>query len=286
MRLMRSWLLDTLLAPLTFCPKPLRGMVASACLAGLDRSMPDWRETARRNLQRAGFPEVEKIVEECYRHYRRMMSCFFWQHTLDRRQLEQIVRVEGVGHIRRRRGRGVLFVTTHYGNWELCGYAIGVLQGPMLVPVQRFGYAWLDALLHRSRVGSGNRIISSRGAAPQMLAHLKSGGDAGMLIDTRPDGEARVNVKFLSLPGLAGTTAARLRRATGAEIVCAQMPWSEAEGRYVLQFHPAPPLSGDVAGDTQALLAHYDAIIRKDPGQYLWIHDRWAEPKPATGGGA
>jgi KDO2-lipid IV(A) lauroyltransferase len=279
---MRPWLLETLLAPVAHCPPALRAPLAAGGLAALDRVMPEWRHMARRNLTRAGFSGVERILSECYGHYRRGLSFLLWQHTLDRRQVERLVRVEGAGHIRRRRGRGTVFVTAHFGNWELGAFAVGMLVGPLLAPVQRSGYPALDAMLDRNRSGSGNRVIDRRGAAAEMLAHLRRGGDVGLLIDARPDGEAGIGMEFLSLPGMVGTTAARLRRATGADVVCVHMPWSEAEGRYVLRFDPAPALSGDVAGDTRALVGHFDGIIRRDPGQYLWIYDRWADPKPAA----
>jgi KDO2-lipid IV(A) lauroyltransferase len=276
---MRSWMLDALLSPAAVCPVAWRGVLAGAYLAAADHLMPKWRQTARRNLALAGITNSEEVMRKHQVHLRRLFETLVWMDRLDREWLERMLRVEWTWKIPRVGRRGAIFVGAHFGNWELSAYAKALLDRPGMVLVRRTGCAALDARLDSRRSASGNLVIGRHGASAATLRHLRNGGDVGLMIDTRPDEEARVEVEFLGIRGWAGTTAARMQRITGAEVVCVHTVWSDAEGRYVMHCLPAPQNRGDVESDTAALLRHFEAIIRQYPEQYLWIHNRWAEPK-------
>jgi KDO2-lipid IV(A) lauroyltransferase len=34
-------------------------------------------------------------------------------------------------------------------------------------------------------------------------------------------------------------------------------------------------MSGEVVGDTARLAKHFEGVIRREPGQWLWLHRRW-----------
>jgi KDO2-lipid IV(A) lauroyltransferase len=70
---------------------------------------------------------------------------------------------------------------------------------------------------------------------------------------------------------------------TGATVIPGYAMWQEGEGRYVLRFFEPLSMGGDVAADTQRLHEHLEAVIRRDPGQWLWIHRRWKTRPPGEG---
>ena len=84
------------------------------------------------------------------------------------------------------------------------------------------------------------------------------------------------------MPACASTGFAKFAAHSGAAVIPGFALWSEAEGRYVLRFYPACPITGDAARDTQALQAKLEEAIRAYPDQWLWIHRRWKTRPPGA----
>jgi lauroyl/myristoyl acyltransferase len=82
------------------------------------------RRIARRNLALAfpekGAPEREKIVQMAFRHLGRVAAEFPFIPRLGEEGIRRHVFFEGMENFRRaqEKGRGVIFLTAHFGNWE------------------------------------------------------------------------------------------------------------------------------------------------------------------------
>jgi KDO2-lipid IV(A) lauroyltransferase len=48
-----------------------------------------------------------------------------------------------------------------------------------------------------------------------------------------------------------------------------------------LEFAPSGDDAKDIQALTAAITARIEDIIRDDPGQWLWIHNRWPTPRDA-----
>jgi KDO2-lipid IV(A) lauroyltransferase len=138
----------------------------------------------------------------------------------------------------------------------------------------------VDALVERYRALSGNRIITKRDAARDILRALKSGEAVGILIDQNTTLDEGVFIDFFGTKACAGSAFVKLAHHSGAAVVPGYALWSSAERRYVLRFDPYIPMSGDLLADTQEVHSHLESVIRKHPDQYLWIHRRWKTRPP------
>jgi KDO2-lipid IV(A) lauroyltransferase len=112
-------------------------------------------------LPAAGRREHARIVNGLFRSIARLLVAFARFPRMNRANIDQWIRYEGLEHFEeaKRRGKGVLFATAHLGNWELSAFAHALLTAPMYVVVRPLDNPLIDALVARRRTLSGNRLI-------------------------------------------------------------------------------------------------------------------------------
>ena len=176
------------------------------------------------------------------------------------------------------RGRGVLAVTGHLGNFELGGRVLAV-RYPLLDVVKPMRNTLFDRHLERMRHRSGITTVPMDQAGRPVLAHLRRGGVVTLFVD-QDAGREGVRTSFLGRPASTWPGAARLALRTGAPVVPLAIA-READGRHVLRI--GDPLAieagaddeGSVAALTARISAAVEEFIRACPGQWFWVHRRW-----------
>ncbi len=247
----------------------------------LDLSIPRLRRTAARNLEIAHITD-QGVIDEMYRSIARMLVTFAKFPAFTKENIGEWIRYDGLDNFKNAsaRGRGVLVATAHLGNWELSAFAHALMTSPMHIVVRPLDNPRVDALVEHRRALSGNRIISKRDGAREILRALKSGEAVGILIDQNTTLDEGVFVDFFGTQACAGSAFAKLAHHSGAAVVPGYALWSDKERRYILRFDPEIPMTGDVGSDTQAIHAHLENVIREYPDQYLWLHRRWKTRPP------
>lgn len=254
----------------------------------LDLAKPSLRQTAMRNLEMAGFgADAKRITGGVFASVARLLSSFAKFPGISRENVRELIRYDGLENFTsaQARGRGVLIATAHLGNWELSAFAHALMTAPMNIVVRPLDNPRVDALIERYRALSGNRIISKREAARDVLRALKAGGAVGILIDQNVTASEGVFIDFFGVPACAGTAFAKFAHHSDAAVVPGFALWSEAESRYVLRFYPEIEMTGDVRTDTQQIHSVLESVIRRYPDQWLWIHRRW-KTRPHMAGDA
>ena len=253
----------------------------------LDLAAPRLRRTALRNLEMAGYPESERrrIADGVFRSIARLIRSFAMFPRLTRENVHELIRYDGLENFTaaKARGKGVLVATAHLGNWELSAFAHALMTAPMCIVVRPLDNPQIDALVERYREMSGNRVIRKKEAAREILRALKAGEAVGILIDQNVTPAEGVFVDFFGVQACAGTAFAKFAHHSGAAVVPGFALWNRDESRYVLHFYPEIEMSGDVQIDTQRIHSALEAIIRRYPDQWLWIHRRWKTRPPGEG---
>jgi KDO2-lipid IV(A) lauroyltransferase len=203
-----------------------------------------------------------------------------------RDRIERLVIVEGRENLLQAagRGKGVLVLTGHFGNWEMV--PIPLSEAAPLWAVARFlDNPFLEKRLLGLRTRLGTRIIYKDRAARQVLQVLRKGEIVIILIDQNV---LRIQAVFVDFFGkLAGTTPAlaAFHLRTGAPIVPAFCT-PEAGGRYRVRIFPAVDTrpegrnEADVLKITGTCTKIIESQIRQFPEGWLWFHERW-KSRPA-----
>ena len=252
----------------------------------MDLALPRLRRVAMRNMELA-YPdktpaERKVIVDEVFRSIARLLYAFARFPRINRENISQWIRYEGLEHYleAKKRGHGVLFATAHLGNWELSAFAHGLMTEPMNVVIRPLDNPAADRLVEQRRQLSGNRLIEKWDGARAILRALQQNEAVGILMDQNTSLQEGVFVNFFGTPACANTAFAKIAHRTGAAVIPGFALWLENEKRYVLRFYPAVEITGDAAQDSQRLHAILEQVIREFPGQWLWIHRRWKTRPP------
>ena len=188
------------------------------------------------------------------------------------------------------RGRGVILVTGHCGNWELLGAATVAAGFPLTVVARGMKDPALEARAAelRSKSRMATAIRDTPGASRNLLGALRSGGCLGMLIDQDIDAEGAF-VPFFGRPAWTATGAALLAVRRGTPFVPI-LTRRTGNGRHEIEVFDeiAPPPGADHEEAAIHLTSRATAVIegwiRKTPEQWVWMHRRWKRERsiPAT----
>lgn len=184
-------------------------------------------------------------------------------------------------------GHGALFLTGHFGAWELSPYCLRLTGTPPVnFLVRRIDNPRVEALADRYRTACGNRTIDKSKAARPVLAALARGEMVGILADLNTLEHEGVFVDFFGLPASTTAGLAVFALKTGAPVIPVHTRWDESEGRYIQTFEPPLELirtgsrDDDVLANTQAFTAIIERWIRANPDQWFWVHRRWKTRPP------
>lgn len=181
------------------------------------------------------------------------------------------------------RGRGLIVVTAHLGNFELLARS-GALAGISVLVVARQSEDTEFNRLTDSLRENGGYKVHARGDSPRaLLTHLRANGVVAILPDQKSED---VFVPFFGR--LSGTVAgpAVLALKTGAPILPAFAP-RQPNGTYRIEYGDEIDIgsTGDRKADMHRIMADinrsFEQVIRRYPEQWLWLHDRWRSPVPA-----
>ncbi|MFN0085370.1 MAG: lysophospholipid acyltransferase family protein [Blastocatellia bacterium] len=250
-------------------------------------ALPHLRRNAEINL-RLAFPdsseaERDRIKRGVFRNLGRLLGEISRFPGLDRQKIESIVAYEGLENYLEAagRGRGVILLTGHIGCWELSVFAHSIYGYPMSFLKRNVDNPLVERLAESYRSRFGNRGIDKRNSVREILKTLKSGGVVGILADLNASREEGVFAEFFGLPASTTAGVATLALRTSAAVVPGYLVWDEAAQIHRLHFEPAIETidtgnqKEDVIANTRRYAAALEAIIRRHPDQWLWIHRRW-----------
>jgi KDO2-lipid IV(A) lauroyltransferase len=181
------------------------------------------------------------------------------------------------------RGKGLLFVTGHVGNWELMAQRVAA-RWPSAVIARTGNDPGMTALLGRMRAEGNLETLwrEDPATARAMIRAFKQGRPLGMLIDQDTNVQG-VFVPFFGRPAWTPRGAADLALRFGAPVL---VSWCRRRGPrpgdgYELTFvevpyDPSPPdREAEVVRLTAACTALLERAIRASPPEWVWMHDRW-----------
>ena len=181
----------------------------------------------------------------------------------------------------------MLFVTGHFGYWELQALVHGLRLQPMSVMARALDNPLLHDLLERMRTRTGNGVIYRQGTLRRALRLLQAGGSVGILIDQSLS--SGLLVDFFGRPAGTTTLPALLHMRTGAPVVMTYTLREADRFRHVFRPVVFPPVSEDadrILIYTKTINTLFEDLIRRYPENWFWVHNRWKRdesfPETAT----
>jgi Kdo2-lipid IVA lauroyltransferase/acyltransferase len=252
------------------------------------------RRIAQRNLATA-FPsrpaaERRAIARAAFAHFGRLLFELLQFSTLSPQQM--LARVEFDGEDRSRlayaQGKGVLFITGHFGFWELQAMVHAVKAQPVSILARALDNPYLNRLLEDIRQCTGNTVVYRRGTIRRVMRTLQAGHGVAVLIDQHIMSRDAIYVDFFERPAATTSAVAALALRTGAPVVPVfALPLGRGRYRmiYEHQIEPPRPDSPDPVREfTQRCTDVLEMYVRRHPELWLWMHRRWRDDGPVAEG--
>ena len=271
--------------------RPMPFWLVDRCGAGLgtlfhavDRAH---RRVAERNVT-AAFPmrtaaERRHIVRGAFQHFGRLLFQLLKFSTLPPSDMLARVEFEGEEHVRfaYAQGKGVLFVTGHFGFWELQAMVHALRLQPMTVLARALDNRPLNELLERMRTRTGNGVIYRQGTIRRVMRLLQANGSVGILIDQHIQSRDAIYVDFFDRPAATTAVVAALALRTGAPVIpLFALPIGAGRYRMIYEHsvEPPPPDAPNRVHDfTQRCTDVLEMYVRRNPELWLWMHRRWRD---------
>jgi KDO2-lipid IV(A) lauroyltransferase len=269
---------------------PARPLYAFAVILG-EIGYVAW--TAKRHIAKRNFAivlgrpwtdrEVARVARRSFRNFAKYVVEIMRFPKLDVADFERLVSVEGWEHLRGALalGKGVIFVSIHFGNFELGGARISD-EIPLNVIADELENQRLMDLLVGNRAHKNITLLSPDGAAKKVLHALRRNEMVGLMMDLGPRAQAfdTVDAEFFGTPTAFPAVAASLARVSGAPIVV-----SACVRRHDNTFTgiALPPIfvertkqaAEDVQRATQSIARGLEGFVTRWPDQWYIFRPMW-----------
>ncbi len=237
------------------------------------------KTTAVRSL--ASPDTAESIIKDSFKNLGMSLAEVIRIYYGFGRKIIDSVRIDGIDHFHaaRSKGKGVLFISGHCGNWELLAIAASARLAPASVVARPINNPYINRLVERARRKYGNSVIYKKGALKSVLRGVKNNDCVGILMDQAVLPEEGFVIDFLGRGAWTTKMPALISRKTGAAVLPVFIR-RENDG-HVITIYPEIELSGiedrdkAVEEDTKKFSACIERYIREHPAEWLWIHRRW-----------
>jgi KDO2-lipid IV(A) lauroyltransferase len=245
-------------------------------------AFPGWNADRRRDVAAASYEHLFRLgVEVAYAP--RLLSADGWPGH---------VSVLNVSHalaplLER---RPTLLITAHCGNWEIMGCTVAMLGFPMHAIYRPLDLAPLDRWVRATREGHGLALISKFGALKHVDDVVAARNPLAFVADQN-GGDRGIFVPFFGRLASTYKSIGLLAMQHGATMICGTAHRAEPVSVHADMGYTAEVT--DVFGpeDWNAqpdplfyLTARYrraiEAMVRRTPEQYLWMHRAWKSRPP------
>lgn len=255
------------------------------------------RKLAEQNLKRVyggrwSDTKIKFVARECFVKIALNGADVIQSRNWTADDLRKLVDVEGTEHFDRafKRGKGVVGITGHIGNFELlAAWFAAVKKIPLAVIGRRLYDDRLDQLVVQNRQRFGIENIPSDASAKTVFSALKVGRMLGVLIDLDSSKIAGEFVPFFGIPAKTASGPIVIGRRTASPVVPMAMFRTE-DDRFKIRILPSfdIPQTEDKEADVLEALTlcnrAMEELINFDPTQWAWIHNRWkSKPSEADG---
>lgn len=187
-------------------------------------------------------------------------------------RLKDVLRVENIELLEQTlaKGRGVVLLLAHMGNWELLSrmvhfFPAGSKAGAMYRHLNNIP---LDRRTRKRREADGTRMFSKNEGFHQITGFLREGGIVGILADQRVGMQGDL-VSFFGRLTRATPLPSLLARRTKAEVLALSVI-TESPGKWRAMFYPV-----EKPHTTESCMAALEVTMKTGSKDVFWLQERW-----------
>jgi KDO2-lipid IV(A) lauroyltransferase len=228
-------------------------------------------EQEKQHILLVTFRNLGKTVVEVL-HFPKMSSSY----------LREKVKVVGQEHYLAAdsKGKGIICLNAHIGNWEMSSHAWSVVGCPLNIVVRPLDNQFLDKRVTKLRTMHGNTLLTRRNSLKQIISALQNKELVGILTDQNTLRSKGIFADFFGKPACTIPVIAILALRYDVPVLST---FIVRTGFDTHTLHIGPEIEIQRTGDSQQDIAINTAafnrviedFIRQHPDQWFWIHNRW-----------
>jgi KDO2-lipid IV(A) lauroyltransferase len=239
-------------------------------------SFPEWDDAAR-----------ERVIRDYYRGFADVFVETLRSLRMSREQLDarMVIRNPGLARAETDRGKPVLLLAAHQGNWEWLLLALSTQLGvPVDAAYKPLKDRWADQAMLAVRSHFGARMIPAQQLLGDIIQQRNVPRAIALLSDQEPVGSDRMHwARFLNRDTaffLGGEQIARSARYAALFVKVRRL----RRGFYEAELVPLAAAGEQLApGEfTNRFARLVEEQIRAAPASWPWSHKRWKLQKPAA----
>jgi KDO2-lipid IV(A) lauroyltransferase len=174
----------------------------------------------------------------------------------------------------------IIFVTAHFGNWELLTSLISIKYKKLLAIYKKLKHDTFNEYLLVSRQNSGLEMKEKHGGIKPLIKSLKNGEPIGLLIDQGVSSDNGIEVSHFGKKTYFIPSASQLSRMTGAVIIPIFI-YTDDYINYKLKVfeeikcEKTEKKEKDIIECTQKQANIFEKAIKEKPELWFWSHKRW-----------
>lgn len=200
-------------------------------------------------------------------------------------EIKDSVDIEGIENFNKAKskGKGILFIAGHCGNWELMAITMSAKLSGVAVVARPINNPYVNKFIESVRQNYGNSVIYKQGALKTIIRTLKNNGCVGILMDQAVIPDEGYVIDFLGRGAWTTKMPALIAKKTGAAVLPVFIHRTNIGHR--MKIYPEVELSNivdmesAVLEDTKNFSRFIENYIHEHPAEWLWIHRRWKRVK-------
>jgi Kdo2-lipid IVA lauroyltransferase/acyltransferase len=225
--------------------------------------------------------EIHRLARKVFLHFATAGVDAMRMPVYIKKGMDRYVAAKNIYYLNqvRNEGRGYILLTGHFGNWELLGAWVAQKNYNPHVIGATLSNPKLNQFISNARNQAGYTYIAREQATRGILKAMKRGEPVALLIDQ----DTRIKGMFVDFFGIKAHTPigpAVIARKFKAPILPIVMRLKKDRTYELECFEPIRYVdTGHSEADTEAVIQRcsdlYESIIRRDPEQWVWMHERW-----------
>ncbi len=217
--------------------------------------------------------EKEKLAKEIYENFAFNLFEILKNRNITKEELQKKVEIVGLEKVKPYLDKPAVFITAHYGNWEMMPLVLGGLLGiPMTIVVREIDNKFINKFFKKSRERFNIKTVNKKGALKKLIQAVKNNRSVGILVDQNTAKNEGIDVEMFGLKALHTPSAALLAKKFDIPIIPV---FIQRDGDKYKVIFKDPILEKDIKKSVQKQSDVIEEMIRQKPKEWYWFHRRF-----------
>ena len=228
--------------------------------------------------------EINGICIKMWENLGKNLGEFSFLHRYDPIKCEN-TKIEGFKYAKslvlenKKKNKGIIFFSAHFGNWEIGPYIINKLNTELMGIYRKSNNFYLDKIIQKYRNKKTSYVPKGDLGAKKSFLWLRKGKGLALLMDQKLN--EGININFLGKPSKTATAIAELALRMDLDIVPIKLLRTPNNGHKITFFKKVSYANKKLTHNQkvkfilETINNHLGSWIKEDPEQWLWIHRRW-----------